>query len=175
MKVSGNLIEMGELRQQADLPRLTPKQSHFVRNLMQGMTATDAYKGACDCSRMSKEAIWVEASRLKRNPKVDLWLKSLRLAALDAGLITLEQHLAELARARELALQRGQISAAVQAEVARGKVCGLYEDRVRLVRDTSDEELLKVIEEALGPEVASQIARALGLQIDREGVAQTRH
>ena len=69
--------------------------------------------------------------------------------------------LAELARARELALARGQISAGVQAEYYRGKAAGLYEDRLSLTASISDTELLKAIEELLGTETAEVISAAL--------------
>ncbi|MGZ8399930.1 MAG: hypothetical protein ACXWVI_01320 [Methyloceanibacter sp.] len=74
----------------------------------------------------------------------------------------MESHLAELARARELAIAHGQISAAVQAEHYRGKAAGLYEDRLRLASGPSDFELIKAIEDILGKELAEEIATALG-------------
>ena len=73
--------------------------------------------------------------------------------------------LAELARARELALARGQSSAGVQAEYYRGKAAGLYEDRLSLTASISDTELLKAIEELLGTETAEVISAALGLRV----------
>jgi hypothetical protein len=80
----------------------------------------------------------------------------------DQARITAENHLAELARARELALAHGQISAGVQAEHYRGKAAGLYEDRLRLTLSTSDVELLKALEELLGKDTAEAIGAALG-------------
>ena len=81
---------------------------------------------------------------------------------MDAAGITVEADLAELARARELAIAHGQISAGVQAEHYRGKAVGLYEERVRLTSVPSDEELLKSIEETLGKDMAEEIGAALG-------------
>lgn len=57
---------------------------------------------------------------------------------MDAARITMEAHLSELARARELAYANGQISAAVQAEHYRGKAVGLYEEQLRLTSGPSD-------------------------------------
>ena len=74
----------------------------------------------------------------------------------------MESHLAELARARELAIGHGQISAGVQAEHYRGKAAGLYEDRLRLAGGPSDFELIKAIADTLGKELAEEIATALG-------------
>jgi hypothetical protein len=62
----------------------------------------------------------------------------------DGRCRTVEAHLT-LARARELALAHGQISAGVQAEHYRGKAAGLYEDRIRLESGPSDNVLLIVV------------------------------
>jgi hypothetical protein len=153
---NGNLVETEEL------PRLTFKQAAFVNALLEGKTASDAYRAAYSCANMSNAAVWVEASRLRDNPKVALWLRHYQRIGAEAAQVTMDAHLAELARAREFAIDHGQISAAVQAEHHRGKVVGLYEDRLRLAGGPSDEELLKDIERLLGSETAEAIGAALG-------------
>jgi hypothetical protein len=145
-----------------ELPTLTPKQTAFVNALLEGKTASDAYRDAYSCENMSHGAIWVEASRLRRNTKVSLWLRHFQQIGMDAARVTMESHLAELARAREFAIAHGQISAGVQAEHYRGRAAGLYEDRLRLAGGPSDFELIKAIEDTLGRELAEEIATALG-------------
>ena len=88
---------------------------------------------------------------------------------MDAAGITVEAHLAELARARELAIAHGQIAAGVQAEHYRGKAAGLYEDRLRLTSGPSDAELVKAIEDLFGEETAAAIGAALGEPEERLG------
>ena len=90
-----------------------------------------------------------------------LWLRHFQRIGMDTARVTIEAHLAELARARELALSHGQISAGVQAEHYRGRAAGLYEERLRLAGGASDLELVKAIEDALGRELAEEIATAL--------------
>ena len=97
-----------------DLPTLTPKQTAFANALLQGKTASDAYREAYNCEKMSQ--ISVEASRLRRSPRITLWLRHSQRIGADQARITAENHLAELTRARELAIAHGQISPAVQAE-----------------------------------------------------------
>jgi hypothetical protein len=145
-----------------ELPTLTHKQMAFVNALLQGATATDAYKGAYNCEKMNQEAVWVEASRLRRSPKISLWLRHFQRIGMDEARITLQEHLAELARARELALALGQAAAAVQAEHYRGKAVGLYEERIRLTSEPSDDDLIGRIKELFGKEMADEIANALG-------------
>jgi hypothetical protein len=142
-------------------PKLTPKQQAFVHGVIEGKTATDAYRTAYNCEKMSKGAIAVEASRLLRHPKIALYLLSYRRIAADAAQATLEKHLAELARVREEAVASGQISAAVQAEYQRGKVAGFYNDELKLEVGLSDAKLLKQIEELMGEDIAEAIGAAL--------------
>jgi hypothetical protein len=145
-----------------ELPTLTPKQTAFVNGLMEGKTASDAYRQAYDCRGMSKGAIWVEASRLRANTKIALWLRHFQRIGIDAARLTIEAHLAELARARELALAHGQISAGVQAEHYRGKAVGFYNDRLSLTNEPSDAELIKAIEAVLGEEAGVVIGSMMG-------------
>ena len=144
------------------LPTLTSKQTAFVNALLQGKTASDAYRDAYNCENMSRGAVWVEASRLRRNTKVSLWLRHFQRIGTEAARVTMESHLAELARAREFAIVHGQISAGVQAEHYRGRAAGLYEDRLQLAGGPSDFELIKAIEDILGKKLAEEIATALG-------------
>ena len=68
-----------------ELPTLTPKQTAFVNALLQGKTASDAYREAYNCEKMSQGAISVEASRLRRSPKISLWLRHFQRIGLDAS------------------------------------------------------------------------------------------
>ena len=108
-----------------DLPSLTPKQHAFVRALLKGKTASDAYREAYDCEGMAANSIWVAASRLRSDAKVALWLRHYQLAAVQEGAVTLKGHLGELTRLREHALDAKQVAAAVQAEHHRGRAAGL--------------------------------------------------
>ena len=57
---------------------LTAKQELFVQNIIQGMSQADAYRSAYDTSKMSDNAVYVNASKLMDNTKVALRLKELR-------------------------------------------------------------------------------------------------
>lgn len=145
-----------------DLPCLTPKQEAFVRALLKGETASAAYRGAYNASGMADNTVWAEASRLRAHPKVSAWLRHYQRIGMDEARITIKEHLAELARGREVAYALCQASAGIQAEHYRGKAAGLYEDRLCLTVGPSDAELVKAIQELLGKELAEEIATALG-------------
>lgn len=57
---------------------LTANQESFARGIAEGKSYTEAYRSAYKTDRMSPEAINVEASRLKDNPKISLRIKELR-------------------------------------------------------------------------------------------------
>lgn len=58
------------------LPRLTYKQQKFVmRYIQNGGNASEAYRYAYDCSKMSDKAINVEASKMLKNPNITLWIE----------------------------------------------------------------------------------------------------
>ena len=66
---------------------------------------------------------------LNHNPVVRNYLIDLEIAASQKDAVSLEDHLSTLHDLREEAKDQGQISAAITAEVHRGKAGGLYIDR----------------------------------------------
>lgn len=57
------------------LPNLTPKQQNFVMQyITNGNNATEAYRQSYDVKKMDSNAIYIEASRLLKNPKVSQWI-----------------------------------------------------------------------------------------------------
>jgi phage terminase small subunit len=111
---------------------LTPKQEAFCLAYLEEGNSTAAYRKAYDCENMSTGAIYVEAHRVYTNPKVTLRLEQLKAPAIEAARCTFEGHLRKLAELRDLAIQAEQYSPAIKAEENRGKVVGLYTDKVDL-------------------------------------------
>ncbi|HEY6022066.1 MAG TPA: hypothetical protein VIY48_20015 [Candidatus Paceibacterota bacterium] len=151
-----------------DLPKLTVKQENYIKGLLEGKTKRQAYIEAYDASGMSDGAIAVESSRLSRNSKIALYLRTLQRIGLEESQVTRENHLAEMARLRELAVENQQISAGVQAEHYRGRVAGLYNDKLSLQVGPSNEMLLAQISALLGSELAGALAGAMGIESPEE-------
>lgn len=148
------------------LPELTPQQHKFMMGILEGMTAADAHREAYPSSRTwTDNALWVGACRLRADPKVQLWLKTVRRQAAHSHVATLEDHTRELNRLKEASMRTGNYGAAVQAEKARGQASGLYVDRNE-TRITADEDLVKVIKDlaALDPALARALAAGSGLE-----------
>ncbi len=147
----------------SELPELTAQQLDFVRHILAGKTASDAYRLAYNAENMANKSIWVEASRLRNSPDVALWLGAARKANLGSAVLTKEQHMQELERLREIALDTGNVGAAVQAEMSRGKVAGHHVERVADVTDTDPISTLKEIAQH-SPDLAAQLAQQYGVE-----------
>ena len=107
---------------------LTPKQMKFAELLVTNegkLTATEAAKQA----GYEPERARFTASELRnpnRYPLVVKYIGELRTELQKKYEVTYENHVSELAKIRNDALKKGAWSAAVNAEVARGKAAGLY-------------------------------------------------
>lgn len=139
------------------LPDLTHPQMNFVLGIIAGKNGSDAYRAAYNAENMSNESIWVEASRLRSNTKVALWLQHAKEMALIDISCTREAHLRELERLKALALQNNNMVAAINCEHLRGKVCGLY---VELRADVTPPDPIRTLNEIarLNPELAQALA-----------------
>jgi hypothetical protein len=146
-----------------ELPELTPQQQEFVRHILAGKTASDAYRLAYNTENMLTRTVWAEASRLRNDQKVSAWLAVARKAHLGTAVLTKDQHMQELERLREIALRSGNVGAAVQAEQIRGKVAGYHVDRVQDVTDKTDivGTLREIAEHS--PELAASLAAQHGI------------
>jgi len=116
-----------------DDTQLTPKQEKFAQCVASGMTQADAYRNSFDVRETTKDSsIHVSASKLMDDPKVWQRVEEIRKPIVQKAQITLESHLEELRVLRELAKDASQLSAAIAAEVSRGKASGHYSDKVEL-------------------------------------------
>jgi|TARA_R110000868_G_scaffold16671_7_gene74101 phage terminase small subunit len=107
---------------------LNSKQKLFCKEYLKGQTATEsAIKAGYTKDR--KGAKTQGSVLLNHNPVVRNYLIDLEIAASQKDAVSLEDHLSTLHDLREEAKDQGQISAAITAEVHRGKAGGLYIDR----------------------------------------------
>jgi phage terminase small subunit len=105
---------------------LTRKQAAFCQAMLTTDNASDAYRAAYDAGGMSAATVHRAAHDVLENPKIAARLAELRAPAAEFAQVSLCSHLAALKDVYTAALAAGQYSAAVAAEVARGKACGLY-------------------------------------------------
>jgi len=106
---------------------LTPKQEKFAQSIVKGMTQADAYRSAYK-NNMKASTIQEAASRLMTASNILARIEYLRKPVIEAVRITLKSHLDDLQALRNMATKKEQYSAAISAEIARGKVSGLYKE-----------------------------------------------
>lgn len=114
---------------------LTAKQEAFCQAIASGSNQADAYRKTYDAGGMKPTSVQVAASKLMSNPMVRQRVEALRKPAVEASGITLEGHLTDLARIRDLALKDGKWGPAVMAEMGRAKAGGLHVTRIEDITD----------------------------------------
>jgi|TARA_R100000501_G_C2548493_1_gene64176 phage terminase small subunit len=127
--------------------RLTEMQMKFAHEVVSNEGRKNGFECAKDAG-YSVDRARVTASELqspKKYPLVVKYIGELREEYQKKYAVTFERHISELARIRIDALKKGAWSAAVNAEVARGKAAGLYIEQ-KIIRtgkldDLSEEEL----------------------------------
>lgn len=108
---------------------LTAKQEAFAQAVASGMNQSDAYRTAYQASGMKASSVNVNASKMMADAKVAQRVADLRKPVAEKAQITLESHLADLMMLRDMAVTERQISAAIAAEIARGKAAGVHVEK----------------------------------------------
>ena len=117
---------------------LTRKQEIFACAIADGADRSNAYRVAFDADKMTAPAIWTEASRLGRNPKVALRVDELRAEAEEVRqTLLVGREEAILAQLEKEALGAKSDSARIRAIELLGKHLGLFTDRVE-TKDVSE-------------------------------------
>jgi len=127
--------------------RLTEMQIKFAELLV----FNEGRKTATECAieaGYEKDSAYVRASELKnprRFPLVVKYIGELREEMQKKHEVTFEKHITELAKLRDSSRDKGAWSAAINAEVARGKAAGLYVEqkiiRTGKLEDMTEQEL----------------------------------
>jgi phage terminase small subunit len=137
-----------------DVMALTPKQEAFAKLIAlskpeDGMTQTEAYRQAYNSENMTDKTIWEKASLLASDDKVRARIEELRDKVAQVAIVTLAEHLQELKSLRDAARDDLKFGPAIQAEVARGKACGLYVERVEVTNKTDELDEIKAARDFL--------------------------
>ena len=135
--------------------RLTEMQQKYAHELVSNEGRKYAYQCAIDAGYAqdrSRQTSY-ELQSPKYHPLVVKYIGEIREEYQKKYAVTFERHITELAKIRIDALKKGAWSAAVNAEVARGKAAGLYVEQ-KIIRtgkldDLSEEELEKRMKEII--------------------------
>ena len=107
---------------------LTANMEAFCVELARTGDASAAYRKAYSAERMKPDTIQKRARELQLNGRITVRLAQLREDVRRTSGITLVEHLSTLQELRQEARAAMQYSAAITAEVSRGKVSGLYDE-----------------------------------------------
>lgn len=108
---------------------LTPKQEAFANAFCELMNATAAYRKVYNTTA-NDATCRKRASELLANDLVAEKIAEIQAAAAEAAAFTLEDHLDDLLKLRNMAAKKNQFGAAISAEIARGKASGFYVTRI---------------------------------------------
>jgi len=122
--------------------KLTEMQMRFAQELVTNEGRKTATECAVDAG-YEKDSAHVRASELqnpKRYPLVVQYIGKIREEYQKKFEVTFENHIAELSKLRDASRNKGAWSAAINAEVARGKAAGLYVEQ-KIIRTGKLEDL----------------------------------
>lgn len=117
--------------------KLTPKQEMFVWEYIKTGSATKAYKEAYDAYFMLDESVYVEASRLLKNPKITQRVDEIKAEMASENCTDLAQILFELEQARITAHAKKDVQGMVKATTEKARILGL--DRLKAINEKLDE------------------------------------
>ena len=133
------------------LPKqLTERQIKFAELLVYNEGRKSAAEAAYEAGYKTRPR---QAASELRNPRVSplvvKYIGELRAEVQEKFGIDLGRHLGELAKLRDDAMKKGAWSAAINAEVARGKAGGLYVDQKMILTGNLDNMSEKELESKL--------------------------
>lgn len=135
------------------LTGLTDKQEAFALAVVNGKTASDAYRLAYDTQTMRQETVWTEACLLLSNPKV-----AARLAVLNGEkehhrrMMAVSRAERVLQRLEQLADTAATESVKVRANELLGKTAGLFTEQIE-IEDKTD-RTVQDIEQSIADKLA---------------------
>ena len=123
------------------LPKLTEQQNRFVIAWGNCRKPIEAYKQAYDCSKMNANSIYVEASRLMKNPKIAPWIayieESTQKVAREELNYSIRDCFDEVDEMKKIALDcldksgNPNINAAIKAVELKGKLAGHFDKEIK--------------------------------------------
>lgn len=112
---------------------LTPKQETFALAVASGKTQSDAYREAFKVRPTTKpETVNQQASRLMADRNISARVEELRKPIAHKVQITLESHIERLKELSDMAIEQGQMAAAIKAEELCGKAVGIYVEKKQI-------------------------------------------
>ena len=150
VKKKKNGLPRGVHREETSNPqgkdkRMTAKMHAFASNIVQGMSPSDAYRRAYDCSNMSEVSIVSDANRLLKDARITQLLESFWVTLKEnviADAVSTRRHImAELYEHAERKTDR--TSDRLKALELMGRAVGMFTDKVETKTEEINVDTLK--------------------------------
>ena len=131
---------------------ITQKQEEFCQAIISGSSQSEAYRSAYSTANMKNKTVNEEACAIMKSSTIINRIAELRAPAVKKAGMTLESHLEDLQRLRNMAVKEKQYAAAITAETSRGRAAGFYVDKKEIrtgLIDGLDFEQLKFVDDAI--------------------------
>ena len=133
--------------------KLTGKQTLFVQGILKGLSQSDAYRSAYNCTNMANNSVWREASVLFANPKVSARIKAGQRRQEEAAVhtvLSLRHHVERELYALSTKADTDQARLRAFELLGKTEKCGIFVERTADVTETmTEEELLIELETKL--------------------------
>ena len=123
-----------------DLPDINEEQISFARLVGAGVNQSKAYRQVYGTD-YTDEVIWAASSRLANDVKVKLWIAYVRRGLLSKETYTFDAHMQELDELQDIAVRSGNVGAAVNAAVHKGKALGHYTEKSEITINNQGADL----------------------------------
>lgn len=107
--------------------RLTAKEDKFCIEHVNGLNASDAYRAAYNTAKMKAETVNRKAFDMLKKGKIRARIEELKKPIIEKAQLTFGAHLDRLENLSKAAEKAEQFSAAINAEIHRGKASGFYD------------------------------------------------
>lgn len=147
--------------------KCTPQQENFARWVVRGYSYAAAFRRSYAVGEKTLDStVWDMASKTARNPVVAHRIEELTVQAAKRAGVTKESMLAEMAFNREIALDAGNINAAISSSRDRARVGLLITDKLELTG--KDGAAIQVESElSLEDRSANEIARRIAFALQK--------
>ena len=108
---------------------LTAKQEVFCKEIVSGKNQSEAYREAYNSGGMLDSTVNSKAYLLMEKGYIRARINELREPVIEDAQLSLKTHLDDLLAIREKAVADSNWSAAVAAEMGRGRAAGLHKNR----------------------------------------------
>ena len=130
---------------EANTIKLTAKQDKFAVGIAAGLTQSDAYRAAYNAVRMKADQVHVEASKLRKNPKIAIRIDEMLKVARTEDVTNLGREIRRTMDLQQEALAAGNHSASASYQRMLMQTVGALREHLVLSHEASlsDNDLLE--------------------------------